>query len=596
MQNAETVLGVISEHGRRGLPLVRIYRQLFNRDLFLYAHGRISRNRGAMTPGVTRETVDGMSLAKIDAIIEALRFERYRWTPVRRVEIPKANGKTRPLGIPTWSDKLVQEVIRLILDAYYEPQFSAHSHGFRPARGCHTALSEVYQTFQCTTWFIEGDISACFDSFDHEVLLAILAERIHDNRFRRLIANLLKAGYLEDWKFNQTLSGTPQGGVVSPVLANIYLSRLDQFVETVLIPANTRGEKRAGNRRYWALRARATRLRRKGDWVGERLVKRQMQTMPSVDPNDPAYRRLRYVRYADDFLLGFVGPKAEAEAIKAQLREFLCDTLKLELSEAKTLITHARTKKAHFLGYEVNVVQNDHLHDRTGKRSCNGVIGLEVPTGVIDAKCAQYCRNGKPVHRPERAHNAVFSIVEQYQAEFRGLAEYYALAHNRHLLSRARWVMEQSLVKTLAHKLRITVSRVYDRYQDTITTPNGPRRGLTVRAERGDGKKPVVAHWGEISLARQSQVTSLNDQPQRIWNDRTEVVERLLADICELCGSQERIQVHHVRALKDLQKKGRAPKPAWIQIMAARRRKTLVVCEDCHSAIHNGRLVRDNAH
>jgi Type II intron maturase len=296
-------------------------------------------------------------------------------------------------------------------------------------------------------------------------------------------------------------------------------------------------------------------------------------------------------------LLGFVGPKAEAEAIKAQLRDFLRDTLKLERSEAKTLLTHARTEKARFLGYEVNVVQNDHLHDRTlGRRSSNGTVGLEVPRSVIDATCARYCRHGKPVHRPERTHDAVFSIVEQYQAEFRGLAAYYALAHNRHLRSRARWVMGQSLTKTLAHKLRITVSQVYDRYRDTIATAHGPRQGLTVRVERGDGRKPLVAHWGGISLVRQPHVRSLADQPRRLWNDRTEVVERLLADTCALCGSKRHVQVHHVRALQDLQKKGRAPKPAGVQVMAARRRKTLVVCEGCHTDIHHGRLVRHNAH
>src|SRR5262245_8469230 len=198
MRNADTVLGIIRERGSRGLPLERVYRLLFNRELFLTAYGRIAKNAGAMTPGATDETADGMSLAKIDAIVEALRLERYRWTPARRVYIPNATGKQRPLGLPTWSDKLVQEVVRLILDAYYEPQFSAHSHGFRPQRGCHTALKEVYINWQGTTWFIEGDISQCFDSLDHEVLLATLAEKIHDGRFLRLIGELLKAGYLED--------------------------------------------------------------------------------------------------------------------------------------------------------------------------------------------------------------------------------------------------------------------------------------------------------------------------------------------------------------------------------------------------------------
>jgi len=229
MRSAETVLGIIRERGRRGLPLEDVYRQLFNPLLFLRAYGRIARNAGALTPGSTAETVDGMSLEKIRAIIALLRQERYRWRPVRRTFIAKKGTlKKRPLGLPTWSDKLLQEVVRSILEAYYEPQFSSRSHGFRPNRGCHTALTEVRQHGTGTRWFIEGDIAQCFDRLDHQVLLAILRERIHDNRFLRLIVQLLKAGYLEDWRFNRTLSGTPQGGVVRPILANVYLERLEQ--------------------------------------------------------------------------------------------------------------------------------------------------------------------------------------------------------------------------------------------------------------------------------------------------------------------------------------------------------------------------------
>ena len=216
MRNAETLLGIIRDRGRRGLPLERVYRLLFNRDLYLLAYGKIARNHGAMTPGATSETADGTSLAKIDAVIEAVRFERYRWTPVRRTYIPKANGKRRPLGLPTWSDKLLQEVLRLILDAYYDPQFSSHSHGFRRGHGCHTALREVYRAWAGTAWFLELDVAQFFDRLDHQVLLDILAERIHDGRFLRLIGALLEAGYLEDWRFNATLSGVPQGGIVTP--------------------------------------------------------------------------------------------------------------------------------------------------------------------------------------------------------------------------------------------------------------------------------------------------------------------------------------------------------------------------------------------
>src|SRR5437764_9385781 len=179
MRSADTVLGIIRERGRRGLPLEQVYRQLFNPALYLRAYGRIARNHGATTPGVTAETGDGMSLEQIQRIIEQVRFERYRWSPARRVYIEKhGSTKMRPLGIPTWSDKLLQEVVRSILEAYYEPQFSDRSHGFRPERGCHTALRQVYATWAGTKWFIEGDIKGCFDNIDHPVLLSILREKI----------------------------------------------------------------------------------------------------------------------------------------------------------------------------------------------------------------------------------------------------------------------------------------------------------------------------------------------------------------------------------------------------------------------------------
>jgi group II intron reverse transcriptase/maturase len=348
MQSAETVLGVIRKRGERGLPLERLYRQLFNPQLYLLAYGRIYANNGAMTPGVTAETADGMSLAKIEVIIDALRAERYRWAPVKRVYIPKKNGKLRPLGLPVWSDKLVAEVIRLLLEAYYDVGFSDRCHGFRPHRGCHTALREIVEVWKGTHWFIEGDISNCFGSLDHQVMASILAEKLHDGRLLRLIANMLQAGYLEDWRYNATLSGAPQGGVASPILSNIYLDRLDRFVEQQLLPVYNHGRRRRSNPAYQAVEDAIARAKRRGDREAVRALRRQRRSLPSQDPNDPDYRRLRYVRYADDWLLGFAGPKHEAAQIKSRIGQFLRDELKLELSESKTLITHATTGAARF--------------------------------------------------------------------------------------------------------------------------------------------------------------------------------------------------------------------------------------------------------
>ena len=299
MQEAAVVLSVLRERGRRGLPCTQLYRQMFNKDLYLLAYGNIYPNKGAMTPGSGGETAEGMSEGKIDQIIELMRHERYRFPPARRIYIPKKNGKLRPLGLPDWSGKIVGEVIRLLLEAYYEPSFSDRSHGFRKGRGCHTALREVRDAWTGTVWFIEGDISDCYGSMDHQILLSILAEKIDDQRFLRLMRNMLKAGYLEDWVRHDTLSGVPQGGVASPILSCIYLDKLDKFVEQELIPQYTRGVSRIVNPEYRETANRLRNARRRGDRAESRELGKRLRGLPSRDPMDPGYRRLKYIRYAD---------------------------------------------------------------------------------------------------------------------------------------------------------------------------------------------------------------------------------------------------------------------------------------------------------
>lgn len=589
MRETNSILGLIHERGKKGLPLERVYRLLYSSCLYLTAYGKIYRNKGATTEGVTEETVNGMSLDKIETIIKALRDDAFRWRPARRVYIPKKDGKLRPLGLPDWSDKLVQEVLRLLLNAYYEPQFSDHSHGFRSKRGCHTALREV-KKWDGTAWFIEGDISKCFDKLDHQVLLTILREKIHDEKFIRLINELLEAGHLEKWKYHATLSGTPQGGVLSPLLANIYLDKLDKYVEQQLIPAYTRGEVRRENAVYKSIRQKATRARKAGQTEEAKLLRQLQLQLPSRDPDDPDFRRLRYVRYADDFLLGFNGPREEAEEIKQKLEVFLRDELKLELSPTKTLITHARTQAARFLGYEIQTLQND-TKQTNGRRSVNGQIGFRVPKDVIQEKCQDYTEQGKPVQRPEMLRDSIFTIISAYQAEYRGIVEYYRMAHNLSAtMSRLKWDMERSLTKTLAAKEQIPVPQVYRRHKATLIVEGKPYKGLQVTIER-EGKKPLTAQWGGIPLLWNIKAI-LDDQPEHIWSTTSELEERLLADTCEYCGAYERCQVHHIRALKDLHPQGRKPRPQWMVLMAARQRKTMVVCKTCHEDITYGRPMR----
>jgi hypothetical protein len=419
-------------------------------------------------------------------------------------------------------------------------------------------------------------------------MLSTLGEKIHDNRFLRLVEGMLTAGFLEDWRWHATLSGCPQGGVASPVLSNIYLDRLDKFVEMQLLPQYNRGERRAPNPAYEQVTAAIRRARKRGDRAAVRALRQHRRTLPSKDLDDPGYRRLRYIRYADDVLLGLSGPKCEAVQIKQRLGQFLRDELKLELSETKTLITHARTGRARFLGYDIVTQQCDDKLDRRGRRTTNAGIGLRVPRDAITRRCAFYMRRGKPWHRPQMLSDHDYSIVSQYQAEYRGVVQYYLLAADVCRLTKLHWVMQTSLLKTLAGKYHSSVSKMARKYKTTIDTPAGPRTALAVTVQRGDGKRPLVAHFGGIPLRRQKQAVVVDRSPVLFTTSGNELIGRLIAGRCELCGSAQRLEVHHIRKLSDLNRPGRNEKPAWVQIMAKRRRKTLITCTACHDNIHAG--------
>jgi len=583
MQTAEVVLGVLRERGRNGLPCAQLYRQMFNKDLYLLAYGNIYSNQGAMTPGASGETADGMSEGKIEQIIGLMRVERYRFSPARRVYIPKKNGKLRPLGLPTWSDKLVGEVVRLLLEAIYEPVFRESSHGFRAGRGCHTALRDIRDHWTGTVWFIEADITGCFTSIDHEILLGILAERISDQRFLRLMRNMLKAGYLEDWEYRESLSGVPQGGVVSPILSNVYLHKLDEYVERELIPSHTRGTRRRPLPEYRRVQWKMDSAKKQGDRKAYRSLRKELRNFPSRDPMDPGFRRLQYTRYADDQLLGFIGPKAEAEEIREKLARFLRETLGLELNQQKTLITHAGSNPAQFLGYDIRV-QHSNTKCTGGSRAANGKVALRVPPDVVKAQCTRYRSHGKPWHRPTLQNLDDYTIVQAYGAEFRGVVNYYLLAQNVSHLNTLQWYAETSLLKTLAAKHKSTVSKMAARYKAKAITTDGPRKCIEARKKR-EGKPDLIARFGGIILRQDRRAAIRDPAPVRIQAPRKELVNRLRKQWCELCETGVTVAVHQVTGLKALGKPGPG-QPAWAALMAKKQRKTLIVCDNCHEYIH----------
>jgi group II intron reverse transcriptase/maturase len=490
----------------------------------------------------------------------------------------------------------VQEVLRMILEAYYEPRFRSSSHGFRPERGCHTALTDVTHHFQSSSWFVEGDIKGCFDNIDHQILMDILARDIKDGRVLNLIHMSLEAGILEDWTYHKTYSGTPQGGVLSPLLANVYLHELDTFIEDTLIPHYTRGRKRKKNREYGRLEREMNRAQARNDLQTVHHLQQERRACPSVDTYDPNYRRLSFVRYADDFLLGFIGPKTEAEAIKEAIGAFLRDRLHLTMSEEKTLITHARSEQARFLNYAISIY---HADDKVTKRattgirvrSINGGVRLGIPKGLIHKKAAAYQQHGKVMSEKRLTEWSDAYIIDTYQQRFRGLAEYYKLAVDRCDLCLVKHVMEVALVKTLAQKLRISVSKVYRKYRTTCRVGDQEYASLQVRVPTKKGER--IFTWGAIPLKTitPGTVTLEDKMPMDIWKRvRSDLIRRLQAETCELCGSQEDCEVHHVHKLADVKNRwaGRREKPIWVQKMMTLRRKTLVLCHKCHLSIHHG--------
>ena len=395
--------------------------------------------------------------------------------------------------------------------------------------------------------------------------------------------NMLKAGYLEDWEYRETLSGCPQGGIVSPILSNVYLHKLDEFVEQELIPKYTQGERRRTNPEYRNTANRRVSARRRGDRAAARDLEKQLRALPSTDPADPGYRRLRYVRYADDHILGFSGPRAEAEQIKAELARFLREILRLELNQQKTLITHARSQPARFLGYHIHVQHND-TRRSGGQRKANGNIALRVPPDVIRAQCARYREHGKPWHRLRLQNLDDYDIVRIYGAEYRGVVGYYLLAQNASRLHTFRWNAETSMLKTLAAKHHSTVTRMAARHRATIETSDGLRTCFEARKHR-KGKKDLVARFGGISLQQDRRAVIRDPAPGPVTYPRKELIHRLRRRECELCETGATVAVHQVAGLAELGKPGPG-QPAWASLMAKMRRKTLIVCEACHDLIH----------
>ena len=608
MRNPVWVLKNLEQHAcERDYYYERLYRILYNPEFYLLAYQNIAKSQGSMTPGADGITLDGMSETRINNIIASLKDYSYQPNPARRVYIAKKNSnKKRPLGISSTNDKLVQEIIRMILEAIYEPGFSGHSHGFRPNRSCHTALMEVKNTFTGVKWFIEGDIKACFDSFDHHILINILRRRIHDEHFISLMWKLLRAGHMEQWVYNTTYSGTAQGSGCSPILSNIYLSELDGFIERCKEDFNTEDARRKVTKEYSRINGRCERLEKKYEKLKDSLLederkilltqlreiqiqKRNTQCYPVMD-ND--YKRLLYNRYADDFIIGVIGSKEDAETLKSKIKDFLQESLKLTLSEEKTKITHS-AETIRYLGFDISVSRDMSLK-RTVKgglqRVWYGKVKLFMPREKWIAKLTEYqtfkikkdddgIERWKTVHRGSLTNKPDIEIVSKFNAEIRGIYNYYRMAQNVSMLGKFYIIMKSSMLKTFANKYRTTVNKIKDIYTENDV--------FGVYYQTKDGTKRCELYHNGFTRQKDSAPGYVDMLPQHKKYDKpNSLAKRLKRGLCELCGVKtEHLFMHHVKRLKDLT--GSVPSESMMKQI---RRKSLALCEDCFGKVQAGLL------
>jgi len=591
-RSPEKVLNSLTEHSENlNYKFERLYRILFNEEMYHVAYQRIYANPGNMTPGADGKTIDQMSLTRIEKLIASLKDETYQPQPSKRVYIPKKNGKMRPLGVPAFEDKLVQEVVRMILEAIYEGQFENTSHGFRPNRSCHTAITQVQRTFSGVKWFVEGDIKGFFDNINHNVLINTLKERIFDDRFIRLIRKFLNAGYIENWKFHHSYSGTPQGGIVSPILANIYLDKLDKYMKEY-IEKFDKGKKRKVNEQSFVFDYKRRCILKKLKVVENKnekseLIKqykanhKESMSYPYGDEMDVGFKRLKYVRYADDFLIGITGSKQDAVNIKEDIKKFLDDKLALELSEEKTLITHTKNA-AKFLGYEISVRKsNDTKRNVNGvlRRVFNKTVRLMIGKDTVKKKLLEHrvletkIHNGKeqwkPKSRPSLTCYDDLEILYKYNQEIRGLYNYFSLANNCSSLTKFGFIMQYSLYKTFAQKYRTKVTHILKKYKR-----NG-HFSVRYRLKNGVAKDLTFYHDGFKKKNPMSNMY-VDKLPNMYPTTTTSLINRLKAEKCEMCGATSKLMMHHVRKLKDL--KGDNPLE---KRMIARKRKTIALCDNC---------------
>ena len=573
-----------------------LYRLLCREDFLSACYQSIKSKAGNMTPGTDGITLDGYSDKVIEEVIVALKDQSWQFKPVRRKYIPKANGKLRPLGIPAPRDKIIQKGIEMILSVIYEPSFSEFSHGFRSKRSCHSALRTIRSKWSGLKWVIEGDIEGCYDNVDHSILIGILRRKIQDERFLNLIWKLLRAGFEEEGVLKPSNKGCPQGGVASPVLANIYLHNLDIFVHKLVEKYNY--GKRQANKEYQRLRGKRDRLRFYRDANGKsqprpkseipmyevRRLSKEMRKHTSKEPMDRNYKRLTYVRYADDWVIGITGSKDFAKDIREKVKVFILEHLKLTLSSEKTHISHLSSDGANFLGFKIkcggagtysgrSITKSETSNLGKSKRTVGWQPRLFIPMDNIIRRLSKknFCTSdGFPLKKKGWIVYDDDVIIARYNSVLRGIRNYYAPADNLgSSMNRINYIVKYSCAHTLAAKHRTRISKQLRRKDSN---------SIKVLLDEVPGK---VNPW-DFRGEKVNEFTL--EQAFTSFAARTRV---LSSDKCVICGSKDRLEMHHVKALR---KGGVDIKDNYMLAMMQRmNRKQICICHECHTKIHAGK-------
>lgn len=528
-----------------------LYRLLLRKDLIIVAYKNVKSKSGNMTPGTDGLTLDGFSDKVVTEIISDLAKQSYKFKPVRRIYIPKGNtGKMRPLGIPSPRDKVVQQAILMILESIYEPIFLSNSHGFRTGRSCHTSLRQIRMEWSGIKWVIEGDIKGCYDNVNHDTLITLLRKKIQDERFLNLIWKMLRAGIEVNGKWYSSPSGTPQGGIISPILTNIYLHELDLFISSLTdeVSANSSKSRRESpeykNTRNKICHLQTTKgqngIIRKRQSLEERcrirVMKKHQLQLPSQNPVDPKYGKITYTRYADDWVIGIIGSNNFTCKVLNLVKVFLENVLQLTLSKEKTRITALSSGEAKFLGYNIKSERTSGFsYTYTGlkRRTVGWQPRLLAPAAVIVKSLAtnNFCtKDGKGIRKKGWIYYPDNIIIGHYNSIIRGYRNYYAPSDNYGTtMNRLEYILKYSCSHTLASKHRTTISKQLKRLNSL---------GLDI-------SKTIRRNIWDFKIG--ASLDDLNDI-FKFYVKKTQMLSDTKYLVCE---NKKDLEMHHVRNLRE---------------------------------------------